>query len=253
MLRTDPTGRCVDGLSTALCVGGSIAGSSLALVVATPLAAAAEIYSFTAHPHAAEHRQALARGFDYVVSGGNGYIWTTPPFPLPPPEGQSFRLGPNLDEPCSGGPGGFSLEQLDPNRWLRPGPALDGDHSRWHTGSPMVGEPSTVVLAVTAGGGAQVENVPEGVRNQIQRIADKYGVIITIVGSRAAGTATANSDWDYIIEGKAKARSNAKRELPRGWQGGEIDSFGRESGIDVWNPAQDPVDTNRPYIIFRPR
>jgi hypothetical protein len=115
-------------------------------------------------------------------------------------------------------------------------------------------EPITIFTSSpTVGGGAQIDNISPGVRDRIQRIADKYGIEITVVGSRAAGTAGAASDWDYIIGGRAKERSNAKRELPRDSNGGELDASGRETGIDGWNAANYPVDQSKPYITFLPR
>jgi hypothetical protein len=87
----------------------------------------------------------------------------------------------------------------------------------------------------------------------IQAFADRYGVTVDVVGSRAAGTATAASDFDYVITGGNSAvRRAARTELPRGTAGGELRSSGAESGRDIFNGNITPTDTSRPYIRFVP-
>jgi hypothetical protein len=78
---SDPSGRfCLDALTALLCGIGTVAGSTAALLVATPLLAAGTIYLYTGAPNAEANRQNLARGFDFVVKGGQGYVWNdTPP------------------------------------------------------------------------------------------------------------------------------------------------------------------------------
>lgn len=102
-----------------------------------------------------------------------------------------------------------------------------------------------------AGGGASIENIPEGYRWRIQQFADKYDVEVTVVGSRAAGTANELSDWDYIISGNSKIRKYARQQLPRGIAGGEIGPRG-ETGIDVFNANNSPLNMDKPYITFSP-
>ena len=88
---------------------------------------------------------------------------------------------------------------------------------------------------------------------RIQRFANKHGVEVSVVGSRASGTAGAASDYDYVITGgNAKVRAAARRELPRGQAGGELDANGRETGIDVFNGNVEPLDRSRSHVIFRP-
>ncbi|MCP3143023.1 RHS repeat-associated core domain-containing protein [Pyxidicoccus xibeiensis] len=103
-----------------------------------------------------------------------------------------------------------------------------------------------------AGGGANVDSVPEGARDSIQSFSDRRGVRVTLVGSRAKGTAGPDSDWDYVVEGNSRDRQKARSELPRGRAGGEIGPRG-ETGIDVFNGNKEAVDTSRPYIQFRPK
>jgi hypothetical protein len=79
---------------------------------------------------------------------------------------------------------------------------------------------------------------------RIQAVATRTNQTITVVGSRAAGTAGRASDWDYILSGLAKARHFAQRFLPRGPAG-----TGSSKGIDV---IPGPVDPSRPHVIFKP-
>jgi hypothetical protein len=78
------------------------------------------------------------------------------------------------------------------------------------------------------------------------------------VGSRAEGTATATSDWDYFMSGNSAQRHSAASSVPSGTAGGEINSIGRETGIDIFtnNPNSSkyqPLDLTKPYITFYPK
>jgi hypothetical protein len=84
---------------------------------------------------------------------------------------------------------------------------------------------------------------------RIQAVADKVGGRVTVVGSRAEGTASPWSDWDYIVDANAKGRSYARWQLPRGVSGGEVNGLGQETGIDIFGEALDPT---RPHVIFDP-
>jgi hypothetical protein len=111
-------------------------------------------------------------------------------------------------------------------------------------------------LASPFGGGGHIRaggKIADAAAGAIQRFANKHGVDVAVVGSRAKGTARADSDWDYVIGGNAKTRKAALRELPRGTAGGGIKANGRESGIDVFNANKDPLDKNRPHMIFTPQ
>jgi hypothetical protein len=102
-----------------------------------------------------------------------------------------------------------------------------------------------------AGGGAKVENLRERDRARIQDFVNRTGIEVTVIGSRASGTAHANSDFDYLIGGKSRDRQRARRELPRGSGGGEIGPRG-ETGIDIFNANKEALDLTKPHIIFRP-
>ncbi len=88
---------------------------------------------------------------------------------------------------------------------------------------------------------------------RIQNAANKTNQEITVVGSRASGTATSTSDWDYIMSGNSKQIHSVKNSVPRGTQGGEINSMGNETGIDIWSNKKNPVDTSLPHVIFEPK
>ncbi|WP_437805225.1 FG-GAP-like repeat-containing protein [Sorangium sp. So ce1078] len=105
-------------------------------------------------------------------------------------------------------------------------------------------------------GGATVNglgSLTAGEAAQIQDFANRYNTTVTVVGSRATGTAKATSDFDYIIAGNSKIMQAARRSLPRGTAGGEIGASGIESGIDVLNAAKYPLDPSRSHIVFSPK
>lgn len=86
----------------------------------------------------------------------------------------------------------------------------------------------------------------------IQTFADRKGVEVVVVGSRAAGTAGPRSDFDYLIGGNSRTRYDARRVLPRGIAGGEANASGMETGIDVFNANKVQLDRSKPHIIFQP-
>lgn len=88
---------------------------------------------------------------------------------------------------------------------------------------------------------------------RIQNAANKTNQTITVVGSRAKGTAGLNSDWDYIMSGNSAQRHAAASSVPRGVFGGEYNS-----GIDIFSsypksPYPVMLNKNLPYITFYPR
>lgn len=86
---------------------------------------------------------------------------------------------------------------------------------------------------------------------KIQAAADRHGVTVTVVGSRAKGTATAESELEYVLEGgNSRKRHNIKHSLPRGGGGGEIRSTGTPSGKDFFSP---PVGKSQPHQTFTPK
>jgi hypothetical protein len=117
------------------------------------------------------------------------------------------------------------------------------------TGKNIVtGEDASRLIAlaglVSPAGGGQIRaggKVAGAVVDAMQRFANKHGVDVSLVGSRAAGTATISSDWDYVVGGTAKTRKAAKRELPHG-----------SGGIDIFNGNKTPVDPSRPHITVKP-
>ena len=94
-----------------------------------------------------------------------------------------------------------------------------------------------------AGGGGDLRNISKLAAIRIQHIADRYQATIHLVGSRAAGTGSALSDYDYVITGSHRIRNSAKYFLPRGPR------VGLGAGIDIF-PG--PLDAEKPYITFVP-
>jgi RHS repeat-associated protein len=94
--------------------------------------------------------------------------------------------------------------------------------------------------------GAKLSYLTDGELFRILNFADKRNTTIILFGSRAKGTATSLSDWDYVIDASYKIRNNAKIMLPRGAAG--------THRIDVIHPKNLPFDiSDQPQIIFRPR
>jgi RHS repeat-associated protein len=85
---------------------------------------------------------------------------------------------------------------------------------------------------------------PEIIR--IQNAADRAGVDINLVGSRATNTANANSDWDYVINANARTRNSLSRSLPGA---GNLNE-GIRPNIDVFSGGVNP---GAPSIKFTPR
>ena len=101
---------------------------------------------------------------------------------------------------------------------------------------------------VIVGGGAELGSIANEA-NRIQNIAIKYDLEITVVGSRAKGTATALSDWDYIIKGgTSKTRSSALYQLPRNLNA--VKDGVLRPGSEILKGVE--INTNLPHIIFNP-
>ena len=88
---------------------------------------------------------------------------------------------------------------------------------------------------------------------RIQNAANKTDQTITVVGSRANGTAGLNSDWDYIMSGNSAQRHAAASSVPRGVWGGA-----NNTGIDIFSsypygPNPVVLDTSLPYVTFYPQ
>ncbi|WP_142249226.1 RHS repeat domain-containing protein [Bradyrhizobium sp. UNPF46] len=94
---------------------------------------------------------------------------------------------------------------------------------------------------------------------RIQNAANRTQQQITVVGSRAAGTAKPTSDWDYIMSGSSRARHSASGSVPRGTSGGGVNASGRETGIDIFQtynpnaPSYNLLRKDLPHVIFEPQ
>ncbi len=92
---------------------------------------------------------------------------------------------------------------------------------------------------------------------RIQNAATRTNQEIVVVGSRANGTATSTSDWDYYMTGKSSQRHSAASSLPRGTSGGEMTYLSGDSGIDIFvgypnSPNYESLMTDKPHVIFKP-
>lgn len=97
------------------------------------------------------------------------------------------------------------------------------------------------------GGGAKLEYLGNNV-NRIQNIARKYSLEISVVGSRAKGTANARSDWDYIITGgNSKTRSSALFQLPKNLSA--VKNGVVRPGSEILKGVS--LDPNLPHITFK--
>jgi hypothetical protein len=96
------------------------------------------------------------------------------------------------------------------------------------------------------GGGAPLEAIMTEQATRIQSVADRAGVTIILVGSRAADCAGPMSDYDCILVGaNARLCHSLRRWLPAAPSG-----LGEPRNQD-FHP--EPLDPNRPHIIFEPR
>ena len=82
---------------------------------------------------------------------------------------------------------------------------------------------------------------------RIENAATKINKSITVVGSRAKGTAGAYSDWDYVIEGLTnKEWKKIKNSLP----GSKSVMDNTPRNIDIFKGS---VRTNEPHVTINPR
>jgi|SRR6185312_15620604 len=98
---------------------------------------------------------------------------------------------------------------------------------------------------LSARGGASLGNIVVNDALRIQNAANRIGQQITLVGSRAGGTATAASDWDYVINGASKGLNSVSGSLPGA---GNI-AEGTLKNIDIFRGVVDEV---LPSITFFP-
>ncbi|MEM9981237.1 MAG: RHS repeat-associated core domain-containing protein, partial [Bacteroidota bacterium] len=103
---------------------------------------------------------------------------------------------------------------------------------------------------VKAGGGAKVDNIPAADRLQIQRMADRWQVEITVTGSRARGTAKLGSDWDYTVNTvRPGMLHDMKFRLPKS----ELSraELGRDR-LEIFDGRVFPIHKNKEHITFTP-
>jgi len=114
--------------------------------------------------------------------------------------------------------------------------------------TPVVGSvpQSTRLNAPTVGGGAKLRNLTPSEIARIQNAANRGGVEISVVGSRANASATALSDWDYVVPlgTPSKVIRSLRNSLPSGYR-----ELGAPRNIEFFRA---PVERNFPHITFRP-
>jgi hypothetical protein len=95
------------------------------------------------------------------------------------------------------------------------------------------------------GDGASLDNVSARDAAKIQATADRIGQPVSLVGSRASGTAGPESDWDYVVSGaNSKMKDKIKWMAPSGVR------TGQGKGLDIFTG---PLDEDLPYITFFPK
>ncbi len=118
---------------------------------------------------------------------------------------------------------------------------------------PIMEVPSSLNISAKTSSAYKVSSIDFVDAKRIQNAANRTNQTIIVVGSRANGTATTFSDWDYYLTGNSAQRHSARTSLPRGLSGGEYGS-----GIDIFigyinSPLYEPLDVSRPHIIFTPK
>ncbi|MPY62785.1 polymorphic toxin-type HINT domain-containing protein [Streptomyces spongiae] len=96
------------------------------------------------------------------------------------------------------------------------------------------------------GAGADLMNLTGAERKRIQNAADRIGMPISVVGSRAAGKAGPESDWDFVITGiTSRKKHSVSSSLPKA----DV-TLGAGRRQDIFTG---PLDDSRPYITFYPK
>lgn len=107
-----------------------------------------------------------------------------------------------------------------------------------------VAEEASAVARVSAV--AETSVLSAGETSRIGNAATRINKPITVVGSRASGTAKAGSDWDYVIPNMTnKEWKKVKNSLPGAPS--RIDNMGRN--MDIFKGA---VDKTKPNIVIKP-
>lgn len=86
--------------------------------------------------------------------------------------------------------------------------------------------------------------ITDGEYLRIYHAACKINLTIYVVGSRANGTATEISDWDYIIEGLTNKKWKSIRNSIPGAK-----TIDQPMKIDIMHT---PLDESKPYIAISP-
>lgn len=97
------------------------------------------------------------------------------------------------------------------------------------------------------GPGADLANLTGSERARIQNAANRIGHPISVVGTRAAGTAGPESDWDYVITGiNSRKKHSVSSSIPKA----DV-TLGVGRRQDIFTDVE--VDKSLPYITFYPQ
>ena len=187
-------------------------------------------------------------GLDYLAGYGAGLLDTVPLYAGMPGSPTLGDVADWLDlsgkhpkrsnanaGPCAGGGGGDGDD-----------PADQGRTAGIVAGSLVAVAAGNGPRAPKVGGGAKLANITAGEATRIQNAANRIGREITLVGSRAEGTAGLASDWDYLVNASGKEQHRIINSLP----GAELRAEGIRDPVEFLRGALDP---SRPHITFYPR
>ena len=88
--------------------------------------------------------------------------------------------------------------------------------------------------------------ISEGDLMRIENAATRIKKPINVVGSRANGTAGANSDWDYVIEG---LNNNEWKKIKNSLPGSKSILDNTPRNIDIF---KGPLNPNKPHVTINP-
>jgi hypothetical protein len=99
---------------------------------------------------------------------------------------------------------------------------------------------------VEYGSGGNISALSGNERTRIQNVANRLGMPVSVVGSRASGDAGPLSDWDYVITGiTGRNSSRVRTSLPSG----DVTLGPIRNRIDIFRGE---IVDGRPFITFYP-
>lgn len=142
---------------------------------------------------------------------------------------------------------GWSQAQFVAPHSAREGSASPSVEARGTSTTPISRSVATEAAEAgpTAGSGGALEHLTPGEVTRIQNAANKIDQPISVVGSRASGTAGPYSDWDDVVEGaNSSTIGKIRNSLPEGVRG-----IGDLRNLDIF---RGPLNEDLPFITFKP-